>query len=155
MGCQFYHCIPLGLFYQGKSLQLFLCIKTRFTNIYFMWLNRHLMYLFTFLFQVNYLKHNDRQLEESAWCSVPFDENDTGALYMTLTCILLFFIIPLFIVIILYAKIAVSFSCKRRTEPSQHSINNPVQNQKYFYHFMFRSFLNVLLLFLDCLPMED
>jgi len=63
--------------------------------------------------KVNYLQFKGKILLNSAWCSVPFDEN-TGSLYMTLACTLVFFILPIIIVTILYIRIARSFSQKKR-----------------------------------------
>ena len=55
-------------------------------------------------FQVNYLVFNNQTLVQSAWCSIPFNEQSSGSLYMMLASTIIYFFAPLFIVGILYTK---------------------------------------------------
>ena len=55
--------------------------------------------------RVNYLIFNNELLEESAWCSVPFDEENLGSVYLILSYSFLFFILPLIIVSVLYIRL--------------------------------------------------
>ena len=58
----------------------------------------------TFLTKVNYLTYNDQLLEESAWCSIPFTEEESISLYMMMLCTLIYYLIPLIIVATLYTR---------------------------------------------------
>ena len=54
--------------------------------------------------QVNYLYFNNEPLEESAWCSIPFTEDNIGSVYLMLSYTLIYFIIPMITVTILYIR---------------------------------------------------
>ena len=54
--------------------------------------------------QVNYLIFNDEPLEETAWCSIPFTEDNIGSVYLMLSYTLIYFIIPMITVTILYIR---------------------------------------------------
>ena len=56
------------------------------------------------LSQVNYLVYDNKTLPQSAWCSIPFNEEPTGSVYMMLASTIIYFFAPLFIVGILYTK---------------------------------------------------
>lgn len=55
-------------------------------------------------FQVNYLVYDNKTLTQSAWCSIPFNEQPTGSVYMMLASTIIYFFAPLFIVGLLYTK---------------------------------------------------
>ena len=57
-----------------------------------------------FFTKVNYLSYQGVMLEESAWCSIPFNEETTGSLYMMLGSTLLYFFAPLVVVTLLYTR---------------------------------------------------
>ena len=57
-----------------------------------------------FFTKVNYLDYEGRILEESAWCSIPFNEETHGSLYMMLGSTLLYFFAPMFVVTLLYTR---------------------------------------------------
>ena len=54
--------------------------------------------------KVNYLVFNDRIVEESAWCSIPFNEEPSGSLYMMLGSTIIYFIVPMVVVTMLYTR---------------------------------------------------
>ena len=54
--------------------------------------------------KVNYLMYEETILEESAWCSIPFNEETSGSLYMILGSTCLYFFAPLVIVTFLYSR---------------------------------------------------
>ena len=54
--------------------------------------------------QVNYLYFNSEPLEDSAWCSIPFTEENIGSVYLMLSYTTIYFIIPLITVTILYIR---------------------------------------------------
>ena len=54
--------------------------------------------------QVNYLEYNDVELKESAWCTIPFNEESNGPLYMMLGSTIIYFCAPIIIVTLLYSK---------------------------------------------------
>ena len=54
--------------------------------------------------QVNYLEYNNVELKESAWCTIPFNEESNGSLYMMLGSTIIYFFAPLIIVTLLYSK---------------------------------------------------
>ena len=58
------------------------------------------------ILQVNYIEYEGEQLEESAWCSMPFHEidKDKTPLYFTVAVTLLYFITPFIIVFVLYMR---------------------------------------------------
>ena len=61
--------------------------------------------LIRFLFKVNYLVYNNQTiLEQSAWCSIPFNEEPSGSVYMMLTSTMIYFFAPMIIVTMLYTK---------------------------------------------------
>ena len=45
-----------------------------------------------------------QRLEESTWCSIPFNEETRGSLYMTLASTVIYFFIPLCIVSFMYSR---------------------------------------------------
>ena len=55
--------------------------------------------------KVNYLTYHGRTLEESAWCSIPFNEETSGSLYMMLGSTVLYFFIPMVVVTLLYTRL--------------------------------------------------
>ena len=54
--------------------------------------------------KVNYLMYDGTILEESAWCSIPFNEETSGSLYMMLGSTSLYFFAPLVVVTALYSR---------------------------------------------------
>ena len=54
--------------------------------------------------EVNYLLFNNEPLLESAWCSIPFTEDNIGSVYLMLSYTLIYFIIPMITVTILYIR---------------------------------------------------
>ena len=60
--------------------------------------------------KVNYLVYEGTILEESAWCSIPFNEETSGSLYMMLGSTILYFFVPLVIVVLMYARQVLSDS---------------------------------------------
>ena len=54
--------------------------------------------------EVNYLVFNNEPLLESAWCSIPFTEDNIGSVYLMLSYTLIYFIIPMITVTILYIR---------------------------------------------------
>jgi len=64
--------------------------------------------------KVNYLPWEGRQLPESAWCSIPFNESSAHAsLYMMLASTLLYFFAPLAVVVFLYTRIGLTLHRNR------------------------------------------
>ena len=57
-----------------------------------------------FFTKVNYLEYDGTILEESAWCSIPFNEETSGSLYMMLGSTILYFFIPMVVVTLLYLR---------------------------------------------------
>ena len=57
-----------------------------------------------FIIKVNYLTYNEVELAQTAWCSIPFNEESHGALYMMLGSTLIYFFAPMIIVSLLYCK---------------------------------------------------
>ena len=55
--------------------------------------------------KVNYLTYNGHTLEDSAWCSIPFNEESTESLYMMLGSTILYFFIPMLVVTLLYTRL--------------------------------------------------
>ena len=53
---------------------------------------------------MNYLVYDNKTLTQSAWCSIPFNEQPTGSVYMMLASTIIYFFAPLFIVGLLYTK---------------------------------------------------
>jgi neuromedin U receptor 1 len=54
--------------------------------------------------KVNYLVYNGKIVEESAWCSIPFNEETTGSLYMMLASTVIYFFVPMVVVTLLYTR---------------------------------------------------
>ena len=57
-----------------------------------------------FFTKVNYLEYDGTILEESAWCSIPFNEETTGSLYMMLGSTVIYFFVPMVVVTLLYTR---------------------------------------------------
>ena len=57
-----------------------------------------------FFTKVNYLMYKDKILVESAWCSIPFNEESSGSLYMMMTSTVVYFLAPLVTVTVLYLR---------------------------------------------------
>ena len=57
-----------------------------------------------FFTKVNYLVYKDNILVESAWCSIPFNEENSGSLYMMMTSTIIYFLVPFVIVSALYLR---------------------------------------------------
>ena len=55
-------------------------------------------------FQVNYLVYEGRELEESAWCSIPFNEEGIGSMYLMLAATTLYFLVPMVTVTFIYIR---------------------------------------------------
>ena len=55
--------------------------------------------------QVNYLVYNNQSLPQSAWCSIPFNEQSSASLYMMLASTFIYFLAPMMIVSLLYTKL--------------------------------------------------
>ena len=60
--------------------------------------------------KVNYIKFDGHDLLESAWCGMPFHEENlnTAPLYLIIASTLMYFIIPFSIVFVLYLRYIVS-----------------------------------------------
>ena len=59
--------------------------------------------------KVNYIQYEGRDLEESAWCSMPFHQPDQHtSLYFTIASTILYFLVPFTIVFVLYLRLAKS-----------------------------------------------
>ena len=58
------------------------------------------------ILQVNYIEYEGVQLEESAWCSMDFQEVDMDRtpLYFTVAVTVLYFLVPFTIVFVLYTR---------------------------------------------------
>ena len=54
--------------------------------------------------KVNYLTYEETILEETTWCSIPFNEETSGVLYIMLGSTVVYFFTPLVIVTFLYAR---------------------------------------------------
>ena len=56
---------------------------------------------------MNYVEFQGKDLEESAWCSMPFDPEgmDKTPLYFTVASTILYFLVPFTIVFVLYTRI--------------------------------------------------
>jgi hypothetical protein len=57
-----------------------------------------------FYTKVNYLIYDGKILEESSWCSIPFNEETSGSLYMMLGSTLMYFFAPLVVVSLIYSR---------------------------------------------------
>ena len=57
-----------------------------------------------FFTKVNYLTYGGEILKESAWCSIPFNEETSGSLYMMLGSTVIYFFAPMFVVTLLYTR---------------------------------------------------
>ena len=55
---------------------------------------------------MNYVQYDGEDLEESAWCSMPFDPEDMDKtpLYFTVASTILYFLVPFTIVFVLYTR---------------------------------------------------
>ena len=62
--------------------------------------------------KVNYIQYDGEDLAQSAWCSMPFHEEDLDKtpLYFTVASTLLYFVIPFSIVFVLYLRLVLSVS---------------------------------------------
>ena len=58
--------------------------------------------------KVNYLVYKGKIVEESAWCSIPFNEETTGSLYMMLGSTVIYFFVPMVVVTLLYTRIGLT-----------------------------------------------
>ena len=56
---------------------------------------------------MNYVEFKGKDLEESAWCSMPFnkDDLDKTPLYFTVASTILYFLVPFTIVFVLYTRL--------------------------------------------------
>lgn len=54
--------------------------------------------------KVNYLVYEGENLEQSSWCSIPFNEENIESLYMMLFTTVIYFLVPMFTVLILYIR---------------------------------------------------
>ena len=70
--------------------------------------------------QVNYLYFNNEPLEESAWCSIPFTEDNIGSVYLMLSYTTIYFIIPMITVTILYIRSSEVLANKQSWSKSVH-----------------------------------
>ena len=55
--------------------------------------------------KVNYLVLDGALLEETSWCSIPFNEENIGSLYMMLATTLVYFLVPMITVTFLYIRL--------------------------------------------------
>jgi len=60
--------------------------------------------------KVNYIQFEGRDLEQSAWCSMPYNEEapDNMPLYVTVAATFLYFVVPFTIVLFLYLRIGLT-----------------------------------------------
>ena len=79
--------------------------------------------------QVNYLIFNNEPLEESAWCSIPFTEDNIGSVYLMLSYTFIYFIIPMISVTILYIKIGISLHRRETLTEETVNANDPENDQ--------------------------
>ena len=58
--------------------------------------------------KVNYLIYDGVELEESSWCSIPFNEENIGSLYLMLASTLVYFLVPMITVSVLYIRLFIN-----------------------------------------------
>lgn len=91
---------PLSRSTMGKAKKIILLIWIISFLSAFPWA------LFT---KVNRLVYTDgTELEQSAWCSIPFNEESHGSLYMMMGSTMIYFFAPMVIVTLLYSKIGLT-----------------------------------------------
>ena len=58
------------------------------------------------IFQVNYLtnEYTKKEMPESAWCAVPWNENAKAPLYLMISSTFVAFVIPFSLVMVLYFR---------------------------------------------------
>ena len=58
------------------------------------------------IFQVNYLtnEYTNKEMPESAWCAVPWNESGKGPLYFMIISTFVAFVIPFTLVTVLYFR---------------------------------------------------
>ena len=49
------------------------------------------------------------ELEESSWCSIPFNEENIGSLYLMLASTLVYFLVPMITVSVLYIRLVINW----------------------------------------------
>ena len=54
--------------------------------------------------QVNFLQYNGKKLAQSSWCSIPFNEETVGSLYMSVATTFVYFVLPSIIVSYMYIR---------------------------------------------------
>ena len=61
---------------------------------------------FISIFQVNYLtnEYTKKEMPESAWCAVPWNENAKAPLYLMISSTFVAFVIPFSLVMVLYFR---------------------------------------------------
>ena len=61
---------------------------------------------FICIFQVNYLtnEYTKKEMPESAWCAVPWNENAKAPLYLMISSTFVAFVIPFSLVMVLYFR---------------------------------------------------
>lgn len=63
--------------------------------------------IFSFSSKVNYVSDREnRTIEESAWCGVPFDQPNLSCQLLMLLSTSIFFVVPMTLILILYVRIA-------------------------------------------------
>ena len=62
-----------------------------------------------FFTKVNYLTYGGEILKESAWCSIPFNEETSGSLYMMFGSTIIYFFAPMIVVTLLYTRYEVHY----------------------------------------------
>ena len=73
--------------------------------VMFIWVTSVLSALpWSFFTKVNYLTYKGRPLMESAWCSIPFNEENSASLYMMLISTIVYFVLPLITVVFAYLR---------------------------------------------------
>ena len=75
--------------------------------------------------------YEGRELAESAWCSIPFNEEGIGSMYLMLAATTLYFLIPMVTVTFIYIRWGtrtISGGCDRSL--SSYMINSPTSQTK-------------------------
>ena len=80
--------------------------------------------------QINYLYVNDKHLEESAWCGLPFNApNPIWQNFMIMSTVA-FFIIPLFVLTLLYSLIGRTLRKASRIPNPDFQLSDPSSSRK-------------------------
>ena len=84
-----------------------------------------------FFSKVNYLYLDGKRLEQSSWCSVPFDKQNSGSLNMVLATMIIYYLIPIITVLTLYLKIADTFASQSKEFKRVTRINSILRTENH------------------------